>query len=145
MKSVLMVCLGNICRSPLAEAALRDASLREEVDVIVDSAGTGDWHAGDPPDHRAQDVALRLGGLDISGYTARQVRTRDFQDFDYVLALDKSNLAHLRVLMPAGSPARLSLLLDYLPDPYYGDLVGFEACWRQVQAASEAFLKFLPK
>jgi protein-tyrosine phosphatase len=153
MKSVLMVCLGNICRSPLAEAALRAAAGREGIELRVDSAGTGDWHAGDPPDPRAQDVALRLGGIDISRYTARQVRKRDFHDFDYVLALDRSNMAHLRVLMPAGSPATLSLLFDYFPghegqgvaDPYYGDLAGFEACWRQVSAASEAFLKFLPK
>ena len=83
--SILCVCLGNICRSPLAEAALRDAAERAGVNILVESAGTGDWHIGHPPDPRAQDVALRLGGLDIGNLQGRQVRPGDFQRFHHIL------------------------------------------------------------
>lgn len=149
--SVLMVCLGNICRSPLAEAALRLAAEREGVDIIVDSAGTGNWHIDHPPDPRAQAVALTFGGLDIGNLRARQVNVQDFDRFDHIVALDASNLRDLRVMQPAGSKAKLSLLLDHLPpfegqsvaDPYYGDEAGFEVCWRQVSAAAQSLLRVL--
>lgn len=149
--SVLMVCLGNICRSPLAEAALRAAAEREGVDIEVDSAGTGDWHIGHAPDPRARDIALRLGGLDIGNLRARQVSAKDFDRFDHIIAMDEANLRHLQAMQPAGSKAKLSLLLDYLPghegksvaDPYYGEDAGFETTWSQVSAASEAFLQSL--
>lgn len=142
--SVLMVCLGNICRSPLAEAALRHHAERIGLDVIVDSAGTGDWHVGNPPDRRAQEVALRLGGIDISGLRARQVHRDDFHRFDHVIAMDHTNHRTLLGLAPPEAGARLSLLLDHLPgqegqavaDPYYGDVADFEACWREVEAAT---------
>lgn len=147
--SVLMVCLGNICRSPLAEAALRQAAERDGVDLHIDSAGTGDWHVGHPPDHRAQAVAKRLGRVDIGNLRARQFAVEDFFAFDHILAMDSSNLADLRTLMPADATAVLSLLLDHLPghegqsvvDPYYGDDAGFETTWRQVSAAAEGFLR----
>ncbi len=146
---VLMVCLGNICRSPLAEAALRQVAIREGMDVVVDSAGTGDWHVGHAPDKRAQAVAKRLGGVDIGDLRARQFAVGDFYRFDHILAMDDQNLADLRAIMPADASARLSLLLDHLPgqqgkavaDPFYGDDSGFETTWRQVSAASEAFAK----
>jgi protein-tyrosine phosphatase len=149
--SVLMVCLGNICRSPLAEAALRQVAARERIVLHVDSAGTGDWHVGHPPDHRAQEVALRLGGVDISGLRARQFETGDFYRFDHILAMDDTNLTDLQALMPSDATARLSLLLEHLPgqqvkgvaDPYYGDVAAFETTWWQVSAASAAFLKRL--
>lgn len=149
MKSVLMVCLGNICRSPLAEAALRHIAERDGLDLTVDSAGTGDWHVGHPPDRRAQDVAKRLGGIDISGSRARQFALDDFYRFDHILAMDEANLADLRAIQPRDATARLSLLLDHLPghqgtavaDPYYGDAAGFETTWKQVSAAAEAFAK----
>jgi protein-tyrosine phosphatase len=127
--SVLMVCLGNICRSPLAEAALRAAAEKDGLDIEVDSAGTGDWHIGHAPDPRAQAVAKRLGGLDISHLRARQVTADDFHRFDHILAMDEANMRNLRAMQPPGSRAKLSLLLDHLPghegravaDPYYGE------------------------
>jgi protein-tyrosine phosphatase len=151
MKSVLMVCLGNICRSPLAEAALRQVAARDGMKLRIDSAGTGDWHVGNPPDHRAQEVAKRLGDIDISNLRARQFAVEDFFAFDHILAMDEVNLADLRAMMPSDATASLSLLLDHLPghegtavaDPYYGDAAGFETTWRQVSAAAQAFAKSL--
>jgi protein-tyrosine phosphatase len=147
--SVLMVCLGNICRSPLAEAALRQVADREGIDMRIDSAGTGEWHVGHPPDPRAQEVASRLGGVDIGNLRARQFAVGDFYRFDHILAMDEANLSDLRGLMPPDATASLSLLLDHLPgqegraiaDPYYGDAAGFETTWQQVSAAAHAFAK----
>ncbi|KSB89032.1 phosphotyrosine protein phosphatase [Caulobacter vibrioides] len=141
--SVLFVCLGNICRSPLAEAAFRLEAQRLGLDVVVDSAGTGGWHAGDPPDRRAQATARRHG-VEIGGYAARQVTTADFERFDHVVALDLDNLRNLKRLAPAGSRARLSLLLDHVDgrageavaDPYYGDDAGFEITWADAAAGA---------
>ena len=143
--SVLFVCLGNICRSPLAEGALRAEAARLGLDVIVDSAGTGDWHAGEPPDERAQRTALR-NGVDISALRARQVRQADFRRFAHVIALDRDNLANLRKLAPADATAELSLLLDHVEgregqavaDPWFGDEAGFETTWAEVAAAARA-------
>ncbi|MCE2565617.1 low molecular weight protein-tyrosine-phosphatase [Komagataeibacter sp. FNDCF1] len=148
--AVLFVCMGNICRSPLAEAAFRDAARRAGMDVVVDSAGTGNWHAGSAPDRRACAVALRHG-MDISRYRARVVRPADFERFTHIVALDHANLAHLRAMRPAGSHARLSLLLDHVPgrqghavaDPYYGDASGFDTTWRDVTAGAEALVAML--
>ena len=145
--SVLFVCLGNICRSPLAEAALRAEAERAGVAVMVDSAGTGNWHLGNPPDHRAQATALRHG-IDISGYKARQVTRRDFTRFTHIYALDATNLADLKVLAPAETTATLGLLLDLVPgragegvvDPYYGGAEGFEATWDDVSAGAAAIV-----
>jgi protein-tyrosine phosphatase len=142
--SVLMVCLGNICRSPLAEGALQHHAVKLGLELHIESAGTGDWHVGHPPDPRAQEVALRLGGIDISGLRARQVSADDFHRFDHIIAMDGSNLRNLRALAPSDSTAKLSMLLDHLPDaeghsvadPYYGDIADFEICWRQVDAAA---------
>lgn len=148
--AVLFVCLGNICRSPLAEAAFRLEAARLGLTVTADSAGTGDWHAGNPPDHRAQAVALRRG-IDISTYRARQVTRQDFHRFTHILALDLRNLADLKALRPAGAPAELGLLLDHVAgregqavaDPYYGDEAGFEVTWADVSAAAEALARRL--
>ena len=115
--------------------------------MTVDSAGTGDWHIGHPPDPRAQAVALRHG-IDMSGYKARQVARADFDRFDHVFALDAANLAALRGLAPANGRARVSLLLDMVPgregqavaDPYFGDEAGFEVTWAEVSAAAEALV-----
>ena len=149
--SVLMVCLGNICRSPLAEAALRAAAEREGIEIEVDSAGTGDWHIGHPPDPRAVHVAQLLGGLDIGSLQARQIERQDFYRFDHIVAMDTANLRHLRGLMPSDSRSQLSLFLDHLPghegqsvaDPYYGETSGFETCWHEVRAAADAFVEKL--
>jgi protein-tyrosine phosphatase len=120
---------------------------------MVDSAGTGDWHIGCPPDERAQHAALSIGGVSIGGLRARQVRPSDFYDFDYVLAMDRSNLANLKAMMPVNATAELALLLDYLPeyvgqsvaDPYYGDKQDFIACWQLVDQAAKAFLDALQR
>jgi protein-tyrosine phosphatase len=148
--SVLFVCMGNICRSPLAEAAFRDEAARAHHDVEVDSAGTGGWHAGHPPDPRAQ-AAARRRGIDISGYRARQVTADDFTHFTHILALDGDNLADLEAIRPAGATARLGLLLDHVPgragqgvrDPYYGSAEGFETTWADVSAAAQGLLRSL--
>ena len=150
--AVLFVWLGNICRSPLAEAALRAIAEREKLDIIVDSAGIGDWHIGHAPDARAQEIAQKLGCLSIGTMQARQVKAEDFQKFDHILAMDTSNFDDLRAMQPPGSKAQLSMFLDYLPghqggsvaDPYYGDERDFEACWQQVSAAAEGFVQALP-
>jgi len=148
--SILFVCLGNICRSPLAEGALRAEAARLGLDLIVDSAGTGDWHAGEPPDDRAIAVAGR-NGVDISGLRARQVRPADFRRFTHVIALDHDNLASLRKLLPADATAELSLLLDHVEgregqavtDPWFGDAAGFEITWTEVTAAARTLARRL--
>jgi protein-tyrosine phosphatase len=137
--AVLFVCLGNICRSPLAEAAFRAEAMRLCLDVDVDSAGTGGWHAGESPDPRARAVAKRHG-IDISGFRARKVTQRDFRRFTHIVALDRQNLAALNAMQPADATAVLSLLLDHtdrrkgsdVADPYYGDDTDFETTWTDV-------------
>jgi protein-tyrosine phosphatase len=148
--AVLFVCLGNICRSPLAEAAFRARASAAGLHVTTDSAGTGGWHIGEPPDLRAQATAKRYE-IDISGYRARQVGQDDFARFTHILALDHSILKSLRHIAPSAAPAQLGLLLDLVAgsedqsvaDPYYGGTEGFEATWKQVDAAALALVKRL--
>jgi protein-tyrosine phosphatase len=148
--SFLFVCLGNICRSPLAEAAFVEAARRAGIEVTADSAGTGDWHAGHAPDPRSQAVAAR-NHIDISAMRARQVRGADFHHFDHILALDPQNLLDLHTIAPSDTTARISLLLDHVPgrsgqgvrDPYYGDEADFDEVWRDVSAAAEALVATL--
>jgi protein-tyrosine phosphatase len=145
--SVLFVCLGNICRSPLAEAAFRAAAARAGLDAPADSAGTGDWHLGEPPDRRAQRTARRHG-IDIAHYRARQVEAADFRRFTHIFAMDRHNLADLARLAPTDATARLGLLLDLvagregegIADPYHGDDAAFEATWNDVAAAASALV-----
>lgn len=150
MTSILFVCLGNICRSPPAEGALREAAARRGIDVIIDSAGTGNWHAGEPPDSRAMAAARKVG-VDISSQRARQVAVEDFHQFDEIVALDRSNLRDLRAIQPEGATARLSLLLDHVPgregqsvaDPWYGDDADFDVTWIEVAAGAESLLDWI--
>lgn len=124
--SVLTVCLGNICRSPAAEAAIREAALAAGVALQVDSAGTAGYHSGEPPDRRIRAAGEALG-LVIEG-TARPVTRDDFHRFDLIVAMDRENLAALRRLAPAGTEAKIRLFrsfdpdadTDEVPDPYYG-------------------------
>jgi protein-tyrosine phosphatase len=146
--SVLFVCLGNICRSPLAEAAFRCQAERLGLDVEIDSAGTGDWHIGYPPDPRAAAVAGR-NGIDISNLKARLVTAEDFRRFDHIVALDSNNLSDLVRLRPADGKAKLSLLLDHVEgregqpvaDPYYGEESHFDAAWDDVSAGAEGLAR----
>jgi protein-tyrosine phosphatase len=145
--SILFVCLGNICRSPLAEAAFRQAADHAGLAVEADSAGTGAWHVGNPPDPRARAQA-RAQGVDISAYQARQVTRGDFTRFTHIFALDRSNLADLQHLRPVDATAHLGLLLDVLPghqgqsvaDPYYGGAQDFAITWGQVSEAARALV-----
>src|SRR5687768_10697322 len=119
---VLFVCLGNICRSPTAEGVMRHL-LRErglEDEVTVESAGTGAWHVGEPPDRRSTDAARRRG-IALEG-AARQVRASDFEEFELIVAMDRSNLRDLLAIAPDEAHDRIRLLLDEadVPDPYYG-------------------------
>ncbi len=148
--ALLFVCLGNICRSPLAEAAFRAGAARAGLVALADSAGTGNWHVGHPPDARAQAEAARHG-IDIARYRARQVTAADFRSFTHVLALDAANLADLRAIRPRDATASLSLLLDHVPgmagqsvaDPYFGGPDAFAQTWREVSLAAEALVSAL--
>lgn len=148
--AVLFVCLGNICRSPLAEAAFRAAAAAAGIEVVVDSAGTADYHIGEPPDPRAIRTA-RAKGIDISGYRGRQAKPHDFHRFTHIFALDHANLVNLQRIAPAGHSARLGLLLDLVPgregeavaDPWYGDEAGFEVTWAEVSAAAARLVREL--
>ncbi|MGZ8997263.1 MAG: low molecular weight protein-tyrosine-phosphatase [Allosphingosinicella sp.] len=149
---VLFVCLGNICRSPLAEAALRADAERLGLDIEVDSAGTGNWHIGQPPDARARAAAKRHG-VDIDGLRARQIMPDDFDRFDHIVALDLSNLRDLQALKPPTANSELSLLLDHVAgregeavaDPYYGEDDHFDLAWADVAEGARALAKCLAK
>ncbi|MCX5616769.1 low molecular weight phosphotyrosine protein phosphatase [Bombella sp. TMW 2.2559] len=143
--SFLFVCTGNICRSPLAELAMRREAEARGLMIDIDSAGTGNWHEGDRPDPRARATARRHG-LNADVLRARQVRQEDFDRFDHIIALDRSHLATLKKLRPADSKARITLLLDHVEgqqgrdviDPYYGSEDNFETTWRDVEAGCKA-------
>ena len=150
---VLMVCTGNICRSPTAEGVLRrklaDAGLQHQVEVA--SAGTVDYHAGSPPDRRAQQSALRRG-YDLSRQRARQLRADDFERFDLVLAMDTDHLERMVELCPGPLAGRIRLLMDFsprrprgtsVPDPYYGAPAGFERVLDLVEEACDGLMKDL--
>jgi protein-tyrosine phosphatase len=148
---VLFVCLGNICRSPTAHAvfAHRVASQGLAAHIRVDSAGTGDWHTGEAPDERSQ-LHARRRGYDLSPLRARQVTPRDFREFDFVLAMDRTNLAHLEGMRPASFAGELGLFLPYggsdvleVPDPYYGGSRGFETVLDLVEDAADGLLDHL--
>ncbi len=147
-RSVLLVCLGNICRSPLAEGFLRrqlaDAGLAGE--LLIDSAGTGGWHAGDPPDPRAIRAAADRG-VDISGLRARQVRRDDFARFDLVLGMDRANVTDVTRLARGAGAARIGLFRQELlgegldvPDPYYGEARDFAVVAEICRRGAAAFL-----
>ncbi|ELA9712245.1 TPA: low molecular weight phosphotyrosine protein phosphatase [Vibrio parahaemolyticus] len=149
MKRILVVCMGNICRSPTGEAVLRAKAKELGVDVDIDSAGTIGYHTGNTPDSRAM-AAGKQRGYSFKGMRARQVSVQDFEDFDLVLAADKVNLADLLDICPAEHRHKVSLFLshsnssyDEIPDPYYGGDDGFELVLDLIEEASVAVLQKL--
>lgn len=149
---VLFCCMGNICRSPTAEAVFRvrvkEAGLAQQ--ITIDSAGTHDYHIGDAPDPRTQRAAKQRG-YDMSQLRGRQVVSEDFIHFDYVLAMDEANLAILQRLRPHGVQGHLGLFLEFaehhrereVPDPYYGGADGFERVLDMVEDAAEGLLRHI--
>ncbi|HLY32888.1 MAG TPA: low molecular weight protein-tyrosine-phosphatase [Jatrophihabitantaceae bacterium] len=138
---ILFVCMGNICRSPTAEGVMRHlvtaAGCTEEFEI--DSAGTGNWHAGQSPDRRARQAAAARG-ITVDGH-AREIQTRDFDDFDLVVAMDRENLRELRRRAPRGTEHKLRMLADVeVPDPYYGDAAAFDEVLDIVQAGCSRLL-----
>lgn len=155
MKRILFVCMGNICRSPLAEGIARSrikaGGVRGQgrgADPVFDSAGIESYHVGQPPDSRARALARRRG-TPIDDLRARQVTAQDFSRFDLVLAADRSNLRALQALRPADASAELALLLEWagrsedpdVPDPYYGDESDFERVFDLLDAVMPALLR----
>ena len=150
--SVLFVCMGNICRSPTAEGVFRkhvsDAGL--DAEILTDSAGTHAYHGGEPADRRAHAAALRRG-FSLEGIRARKVTDEDFEDFDYILAMDQDNLMTLQERAPDQQRSKVRLFLEFaesrqeneVPDPYYGGSAGFERVLDLVEEASQGLLETL--
>jgi len=147
--TVLFVCMGNICRSPTAEGVFRHVVTQAELDgqIHTDSAGTHAFHVGEPPDRRAQETA-QSRGIDISDLQARRVADDDFEKFDYIIAMDKDNLAGLLNQCPDAHKEKVHLFLGFaehlteteVPDPYYGGQNGFVRVFDMVEAASNGLL-----
>lgn len=146
---ILTVCLGNICRSPAAAAAIREAAAETGLAVDVDSAGTGAYHLGSPPNPRMQAAGERKG-LTITG-TARQVRSSDFNEFDTIVAMDRSNLEFLQSISPPETQHKIQLLRTYdlssdsdeVPDPYYGPDEGFDDVIDMIRPAARGLIASL--
>src|SRR5260221_5118006 len=135
-RSILLVCTGNICRSPTAEGVLRHLAEKEGIELNIASAGTGDWHVGHPPDERAQRHA-KGRGYDLSALRARQVRASDFAEFDLILAMDRGHLRALERMAPPAERHKLRLFAKGrdVPDPYYGGAPSLEEGPGLVEAA----------
>ncbi len=152
MVNVLFVCLGNICRSPAAEGVFRALVVQVGLasKISTDSAGTSDWNVGRPPDPRAQAEAMRRG-IDLSDLRARQVRADDFHHFDYLLAMDGSNLAALAAACPPSRRQRLRLLLDFAPeagrleigDPYSFGPDAFRQMFQLIEVGARGLLNHI--
>jgi protein-tyrosine phosphatase len=150
--SVLFVCMGNICRSPTAQGVFRALLQREGLSdrIVTDSAGTIAYHVGERPDRRAMATALKRG-VDLSDLRARRAKAEDFEQFDYVIAMDRANFSDLREICPPGYEERLHLFLDFapnraedeVPDPYYGGAAGFDRVFDLVEEASRGLLQHI--
>ena len=146
INSILFVCLGNICRSPLAEGVFRAVWTERgwSRDILLDSAATSGWEVGSAPDPRSIAVAVRHG-IDISGQRARKVTSEDFHRFDLIFGMDRSNVRDLKALAPAATRDRIHLFLEFaegtardVPDPYYDGAEAFGSVYRMIRDASEA-------
>lgn len=151
MKKILFVCLGNICRSPTAEAVFRSKvqALGLEAIIAWDSCGTAGYHSGEPPDRRAM-MAAKKRGYDMSDLRARQVADHDFEAFDLILAMDRANLNELLSRAPEACTSKIHLFLKYgstedrdVPDPYYGGAEGFDHVLDMIEDACEGLLHYL--
>lgn len=152
---VLCVCLGNICRSPTAEVVLRHFCDKQQLNMLIDSAGTSNYHPGKAPDERSQKHALKRG-YDLSSLRARQLKAQDFLEFDLILAMDHENLSDIQMLLQQAQTAyaaseiraKIALMSEYdqnypkqaLPDPYYGGADGFERVLDQCESSSLAWV-----
>lgn len=150
-KKILVVCLGNICRSPMAEGILRAKAKERGLPITTDSAGTSDYHVGDAPDKRAI-ASMKRHGIDISDLRGRQFKARDYADFDLLFAMDADNLRNMLKLSPDVEHARkVKLIMDHapqhpersVPDPYYGGDAGFEHVYNMLDEAFENLLNEL--
>jgi protein-tyrosine phosphatase len=148
---VLMVCLGNICRSPLAEGIFRNKIITQRLNVSVDSAGTIDFHNGSHPDYRSIDIAKK-NNIDISNLKARKVESSDFDNFDYVFVMDKNNFNDvIKIAKSNNAKAKVFLLTEFLfpnqkieiPDPYYGSEKDFEVVYRLLDNSCEKLIEEL--
>ncbi len=150
--SVLFICLGNICRSSMAEGVLRARSHERAYTgrLHIESAGTGSWHVGNPPDRRAQSIADSRG-IDISAQRARQIELQDFEKFDFLLAMDRQNLVDVKRMAGPGYAGVLKLFLDFapgfeggdVPDPYYGGEDGFAQVLDMLDSGCSGFIRHL--
>ena len=149
MVKVLFVCLGNICRSPTAEGVFRHLVQKQGLaqSIYIDSAGTHNYHVGDPPDARAQAAAARRG-IDLSDLRGRQATRQDIEEFHYILAMDRENLNNLKALAPTHLHPKIRLFLEFapdrpedeVPDPYFGGVSGFDRVLDMVEAAAAGLL-----
>lgn len=149
---ILMVCLGNICRSPMADGLLRKKVAAHELNVVVDSAGTGDWHVGEAPDIRMQETAKK-NGVHIANLQARQFTVNDFVDFDKIYVMDQSNYSNIIALANNNVKAirKVELILNLIapgknqnvPDPYYGGDKGFQSVYDLLDAATDVIISNL--
>ena len=154
MIKVLFVCMGNICRSPSAEGVFRHKVIEAGLDdkIQIDSAGTHAYHVGNPPDPRSQEAAIKRH-FDLSAQRARKVEVEDFDEFDYVVAMDMSNQDDLQAICPAGLEDKIHLFLNFsnnsskkeVPDPYYGGGNGFETVLDLIEGAADGLIAHLQK
>jgi len=144
---VLFVCLGNICRSPTAEAVFRARANAAGLDVHVESAGTSGWHINESPDPRSREAGEERG-YSFAGQASRKVTSSDFGKFDYILAMDQKNMQALKDICPESYASKISLFLDYapdisvreVPDPYYGGADGFDLVLNLIETASDGLI-----
>jgi protein-tyrosine phosphatase len=147
MKKVLFVCLGNICRSPIAEGVFQHMVNEKNIEMVVDSAGTASYHLGELPDKRARQVCEERG-IKLT-HRARAFSKTDFDEFDYILAMDNQNLTNILKLKPAQSKATVQLMRDFdpkhrgaeVPDPYYGEMDGFVEVFEMLEQCCEVLLE----